>query len=71
LGDHWLDDKRTLLLQVPSTIVPASVNWLFNAAHADASSARIAKPIRAAFDSRPFKTARDEVFNALCNGLRR
>lgn len=57
LGDHWLQVKRTLLLQVPSAIVPVSVNWLFNPAHADASSARIVKTFRAAFDSRLFRTA--------------
>jgi hypothetical protein len=38
-------------------IVPASVNWLFNPAHADASNARIAKTIRAAFDSGLFRRA--------------
>jgi hypothetical protein len=38
-------------------IVPASVNWLFNPAHAGAANARIAKTIRAAFDSGLFRRA--------------
>jgi hypothetical protein len=38
-------------------ITPASVNWLFNPADSDASNARIAKTIRAAFDSGLFGRA--------------
>jgi RES domain-containing protein len=56
LGDRWLREDRTALIQVPSAIVPASVNWLLNPAHADSAKARVAEIIRAPFDPRLFKT---------------
>jgi RES domain-containing protein len=57
LGDQWLRENRTALIRVPSAIVPASVNWLLNPAHADNAKARIAEIIRAPFDARLFKTS--------------
>jgi RES domain-containing protein len=56
LGNQWLRDNRAALLKVPSAIVPASVNWLLNPAHADSAKARVAEIIRAPFDLRLFRT---------------
>jgi RES domain-containing protein len=37
LGTEWLREKQGVLLQVPSAIVPETVNFLFNPMHADAA----------------------------------
>jgi RES domain-containing protein len=34
-GDHWLAEKRTCVLHVPSVIVPIENNVLINPSHAD------------------------------------
>jgi len=36
-GDGWLDERRTPLLRVPSSIVPESFNFVLNPAHAAAA----------------------------------
>lgn len=35
LGDAWLDSLATAILRVPSAIIPAEVNYLFNPQHPD------------------------------------
>jgi RES domain-containing protein len=57
-GDRWLHENRTALMRVPSAIVPAAVNWLFNPAHADSAKAHVAEIIPAPFDRRLFRTER-------------
>jgi RES domain-containing protein len=54
LGDRWLADRRTALLQVPSAIIPHASNWLLNPAHADRARVAISDVKRAAFDPRLF-----------------
>jgi len=51
-GDGWLHLGATLLLRVPSAIVPEAANYLLNPAHPDAARITIASAIRAAFDPR-------------------
>ena len=46
-GDDWLRTQRSPVLQVPSVIVPESMNLLLNPAHSGAAAARIVA-------SRPF-----------------
>jgi RES domain-containing protein len=41
LGDAWLGSNRSLLLAVPSAIIPETRNVLFNPSHSDASRVRI------------------------------
>jgi RES domain-containing protein len=53
-GDAWVKEKRSLLLRVPSAIVPSATNWLFNPAHPDARNARIGDITRVPFDQRFF-----------------
>jgi RES domain-containing protein len=52
VGDRWLGEGRTALLQVPSAIVPAASNWLLNPGHGDANRITIAEAIEAPFDPR-------------------
>lgn len=39
-GDAWLEEGRSLLLRVPSVVVPVGWNYLLNLAHADARKVR-------------------------------
>lgn len=52
IGDEWLTSMSSVLLQVPSAIVPHSVNYLFNPRHKLARTAKIISCRRHPFDSR-------------------
>ena len=54
IGDQWLDQSATALLQVPSAIIPIGKNFLLNPAHPDAAKFTIAEVINAPFDTRLF-----------------
>ncbi len=55
IGDEWLRDNRSLLLRVPSVIVPESFNLLLNPVHPSASSLPAVSTRPFAFDSRLFE----------------
>jgi RES domain-containing protein len=52
IGDQWLDQSSTALLQVPSVIVPLGKNFLLNPAHPDAAKVTIIDVVNAPFDPR-------------------
>jgi RES domain-containing protein len=52
LGTAWLRENASVLLRVPSAIVPETVNFLFNPSHAQASEFRIAQVFSYPFDPR-------------------
>jgi RES domain-containing protein len=52
LGDLWLQNKTTAVLQVPSVIVAAECNYLLNPAHPDFSRCIFGKPQPFRFDPR-------------------
>jgi len=52
LGTSWLDKNETVLLLVPSAIVPQTMNCLFNPAHRRAGEFRIVEAIAYPFDAR-------------------
>jgi RES domain-containing protein len=52
IGDDWLASGRSLLLAVPSAIVPETFNVLLNPGHAAADRVRIAKATEHALDPR-------------------
>jgi RES domain-containing protein len=52
LGTAWLRGKEGVLLQVPSAIVPATDNFLFNPIHVDAARFRISEVFSYPFDVR-------------------
>lgn len=56
IGDEWARAERSLILAVPSTIVPEEENYLLNPAHPDFQRLRIPKPIDFAFDPRLLST---------------
>jgi RES domain-containing protein len=52
LGTEWLRAGKRVLLQVPSAIVPETVNFVFNPAHRDAERFYIAGVFSWPFDAR-------------------
>lgn len=51
LGDQWIEAQRSVVLEVPSAVLPIERNYLFNPAHADFKRVRVEEP--QAFNSDP------------------
>jgi RES domain-containing protein len=51
-GTAWLEQNDTVLLRVPSAIVPATMNCLFNPTHPDAAAFHIVEVFAYPFDPR-------------------
>jgi len=56
VGDRWVASGRSLILQVPSAIIPSAANFLINPSHPEFSKVAIGRPERFAFDSRLLKS---------------
>ena len=56
IGDQWVSQGRSLVLRVPSAIIPSAANFLINPLHPAFSRAVIERPERFAFDPRLLKT---------------
>ncbi len=52
IGDRWLTETRSLLLQVPSVLVPETWNVLVNPQHVEANLLKITAMYEHAFDAR-------------------
>jgi RES domain-containing protein len=52
IGDHWLAEGRSLLLEVPCVLVPETWNVLVNPVHAEAGLLKIAATYEHPFDAR-------------------
>jgi len=52
IGDRWVVERRSLILQVPSAIIPAAANFLINPSHPEFARIVIGRPERFAFDPR-------------------
>jgi len=52
LGDRWVAEARSVVLAVPSAIVPAERNFLLNPAHPKFGQLRLHKGVEFAFDHR-------------------
>jgi RES domain-containing protein len=52
LGDEWLESGRSLLLEVPSVLVPERRNYLINPAHPEMKNLRITARYSHPFDRR-------------------
>ena len=55
LGDHWVKSKASLILAVPSVIIPKELNYLINPKHPDFARLKIGTPTDFAFDLRLFQ----------------
>ncbi|HJT71569.1 MAG TPA: RES domain-containing protein [Terriglobales bacterium] len=52
IGDEWVKSMSSVVLEVPSVLVPAESNFLLNPAHPDFPRLLIGEPVRFAFDER-------------------
>lgn len=52
VGDLWVQEARSAILALPSTIIPTETNFLLNPAHPDFKNISIGKPEPFAFDPR-------------------
>ena len=52
LGTAWLERNESVLLRIPSAIVPETMNCLFNPSHRQAAEFRIIEAIAYPFDPR-------------------
>jgi RES domain-containing protein len=55
LGQQWIDQGKTLLLQVPSAVYPEETNWLINPQHPDAKRIQLVSVKPFIFSDRLFK----------------
>jgi RES domain-containing protein len=54
LGDNWVKSGASVILAVPSVIIPKELNYLINPRHPDFAKLKIDKPTNFAFDQRLF-----------------
>lgn len=59
IGDRWLSERRSLLLQVPSVLVPETWNVLLNPQHTEANLLKITATYEHALDGRFFDRSTD------------
>lgn len=52
IGDAWLAQASSPVLQIPSVVIPFESNFLLNPAHREFSKLRIGKPVPFHFDPR-------------------
>ncbi|ODB95118.1 hypothetical protein A3197_17285 [Candidatus Thiodiazotropha endoloripes] len=55
IGDQWIADNSSLILQVPSVAVAGEYNYLFNPQHPDASKVTFSAITKFTFDPRLVK----------------
>lgn len=55
IGDAWVNSGSSVILAVPSVLIPREVNYLINPRHPDFARLKIEKPADFAFDSRLFQ----------------
>ncbi len=52
IGDRWVSERRSVVLRVPSVVVPSESNYVVNPAHAHFHLLRIEPAVPFPFDSR-------------------
>jgi RES domain-containing protein len=52
IGDDWVASRRSVVLRVPSVLVPAEYTFLLNPEHPDFSKLHIGKAVPFQFDRR-------------------
>ena len=60
-GDDWVKSGASLVLRIPSVIVPWESNFLLNPAHPDLNKAKIGEPQSFDFDPRLIQTMGDQT----------
>jgi RES domain-containing protein len=54
IGDAWIRQGTSAVLQVPSVLIPIEANYLINPLHPDFAKVRVEGPVDFAFDRRLF-----------------
>jgi RES domain-containing protein len=54
VGDNWVKSGTSVILAVPSVVIPGECNYLINPKHPDFGKLKIAMPVDFAFDQRLF-----------------
>ena len=52
IGDRWMREARSVVLAVPSVVVPGETNFLLNPRHRDFRKVKIGKSVSHHFDPR-------------------
>ena len=52
IGDRWVKESRSAVLELPGVIIPAEFNCLINPAHSDFKRIHIGQPLPFSFDPR-------------------
>jgi RES domain-containing protein len=52
IGNEWLERQRTVVLQVPSAVIPEEHNYLLNPAHAEAKRPAVIRTQAFVYDPR-------------------
>ena len=52
IGDEWADSKASLILKVPSSVIPLESNYLINVLHSDFPTLKLGKAMSFSFDER-------------------
>ncbi|MGH2372057.1 MAG: RES family NAD+ phosphorylase [bacterium] len=52
IGDRWVSERRSVVLRVPSAVVPSESNYVLNPGHADFGLLRISPSVPFPFDPR-------------------
>ena len=52
IGDEWVRSMRSLVLKVPTAVVPNEFNYLINVEHKDFVKIKLGKPQKFGFDER-------------------
>ena len=54
LGDNWVKSNASVILAVPSVVIPKELNYLINPRHPDFAKLKIEPPTDFTFDQRLF-----------------
>lgn len=52
IGDRWVKNGRSAVLEIPSAIIPSESNYLLNPSHRDFRKITMHKPVAFSFDPR-------------------
>jgi len=63
IGDQWLQDQGSAVLQVPSVVVPQEYNFILNPLHADFAKITVGPVTDYAFDERLGKGSKTTGFD--------
>ncbi len=55
IGDEWAETQASVVLKVPTSVVPVEFNYLINVGHPEFSKVKLGEPQTFTFDERLYK----------------